>query len=186
LSSPERLTGPTEPIGDGELALRDWREEDAPQVAAACNDPEIQRWIPVPSPYRLEDALEYIQMRAAEREAGRELRFALVRRDDESAVLGSIGIVRPSLRDRRAEIGYWLAPTARGHGYTARAVRMLGDWAAAAYELRRLELIVAVDNAASCAVARAAGYRQEAVLSRYIVSGGEEHDAAVFALLLGT
>ena len=184
MSAPERLTGPAEPISDGELVLRDWREEDAPQVVAACNDPEIQRWIPVPNPYRLEDALEYIHTGESEREAGRQLRFALVRSEEDSMLLGSIGIVRPSLRDRRVEIGYWLAPAARGHGYTARAVRLLGDWATAAFGLRWLELIVAVENAASCAVTRAAGYRQEAVLARYIVAGGAEHDAAVFARLL--
>lgn len=46
--------------GDG-ILLRPWREEDAPVVHAACQDPEILHWIPViPRPYTEDDARAFV------------------------------------------------------------------------------------------------------------------------------
>jgi RimJ/RimL family protein N-acetyltransferase len=171
------------PTGDGEVALREWRLADSDQVAAACSDEQIQLWIPVPSPYTLEDAREYISTRERERLEGRELGLAITPAIDDAKLLGSIAIVRPSLRDRRVELGYWVAPEARGRGVATRAVRLLGDWALRSLPIDRLEIIVAVENVASCAVARAAGYEQEALLRSYLVDRAGVHDAAVFARL---
>ena len=37
-------------------------EDDVPELVAACNDPEIPRWIPfIPSPYTEADALDFIR-----------------------------------------------------------------------------------------------------------------------------
>ena len=39
-------------LSDGTVTLRPWQADDAPAVHAACQDPEIQHWIPViPRPY---------------------------------------------------------------------------------------------------------------------------------------
>jgi RimJ/RimL family protein N-acetyltransferase len=42
------------------LTLRPWRLEDAPAVVAAMRDPDMHRWLPVPYPYRDEDARDYL------------------------------------------------------------------------------------------------------------------------------
>jgi hypothetical protein len=49
------------------FTLRPWEAGDAPAVTAACQDPEIARWLPfVPSPYTETDAREFLeQSRAA-------------------------------------------------------------------------------------------------------------------------
>ena len=170
----------TSPIGDGEIALREWRLSDSEQVAAACAEQQIQLWIPVPSPYTLEDAREYIATRERERLEGRELALAITPVTDDGTILGSIGIVRPSLPDRRVEFGYWVASGARGKGVARRALRLLGQWVLKTLAVDRLEVIVAVENEASCAVARAAGFEQEALLRSYIIDRAGLHDAAVF------
>ena len=51
---------PESPLTDGIVILRLPREADAPAIAAACRDPEIARWIPVPVPYDLEDARAFV------------------------------------------------------------------------------------------------------------------------------
>jgi RimJ/RimL family protein N-acetyltransferase len=43
-----------------ELALRPWRETDAPALLAACQDPEIARWVTIPLPYGPADADAFI------------------------------------------------------------------------------------------------------------------------------
>jgi RimJ/RimL family protein N-acetyltransferase len=46
-------------LRDGEIEVRPWREDDAPAVYEACQDEEIQYWIPViPRPYTMDHALD--------------------------------------------------------------------------------------------------------------------------------
>ena len=47
-----------------ELVLRPWRPDDAPALFAACQDPEIARWVTIPQPYRPADADAFIDGRA--------------------------------------------------------------------------------------------------------------------------
>jgi RimJ/RimL family protein N-acetyltransferase len=46
---------------DGDLRLRRPTEADVPAITTACQDPDIQRWTRVPSPYREEHARSYVQ-----------------------------------------------------------------------------------------------------------------------------
>src|SRR4051812_20772049 len=72
---------PNSPLTDGVVRLRPWSLDDIPALAAACDDPEIARWMhQVPSPYTEGDALEYV---IATQTAWRERRDALF------AVVGS-------------------------------------------------------------------------------------------------
>ena len=44
-------------LRDDDLELRPWTLDDVPAIVEACNDAEIQHWIPViPRPYTEEDA----------------------------------------------------------------------------------------------------------------------------------
>ncbi len=56
---------------DGVVALRRWTAADAPQLAAACADPLIQRWTLVPDRYDEDDARAFVALTAARWEAGR-------------------------------------------------------------------------------------------------------------------
>lgn len=48
-------------LRDDSIVLRPWSEDDAPTVYAACQDLEIQRWIPtIPRPYTHEDARAFV------------------------------------------------------------------------------------------------------------------------------
>ena len=51
-----------------------------------------------------------------------------------------------------------MAREARGRGVATRAVRLVCEWAARELGLTTLELVIHADNAASHAVARAAGF----------------------------
>ena len=54
---PDPINPPNPPLSDGVITLRAFRAEDAPAINAACQDREIQRWIPmIPVPYTEADA----------------------------------------------------------------------------------------------------------------------------------
>jgi RimJ/RimL family protein N-acetyltransferase len=62
-------------------------------------------------------------------------------------------------------------------------VRLLVEWAFAALELDRIELMTTVDNAAACALARSLGFREEGVLRSRNLERGRRVDVVLFALL---
>ncbi len=49
-------------LRDGDIELRPWTLDDVPAIVAACNDAEIQHWIPViPRPYTEADARAFVR-----------------------------------------------------------------------------------------------------------------------------
>ena len=159
--------------------LRPWREADAPAIVAACQDPEIQRWIPViPRPYTLADAHAFI---ADDLGLGPH-QFAI---DEGGRMVGSIGM-RVNEPNRTGHIGYWCAPAARGHGVVTRALRRLCRFGVDELHLARLELITDPDNVASQRVAEKVGFRREGVLRSHLRHpDGRQRDSVMFSLLPG-
>jgi RimJ/RimL family protein N-acetyltransferase len=174
---------PDPPLTDGTVVLRLPRDADAPAIAAACCDPEIARWIPVPTPYRLEDARTFVAFAAEAWSTGREPTFVIA--DSASRTLvGTIAIHRRPDEPGKAAVGYWLAPEARGRGAATRAVRLVVRWAFTVEpNLIRMELLTLVGNEASGRVALRAGFAREGVLRRYLPFRGELVDAVMFAQL---
>jgi RimJ/RimL family protein N-acetyltransferase len=174
---------PDPPLSDGMVVLRLPREADAPAIAAACGDPEIARWIPVPVPYRLEDARVFVASASAAWSSGREPTFVIT--DATTGLLvGMIAIHRRPDEPRKAAVGYCVAPEARGRGLATRAVRLVVRWAFTIEpKLARMELLTLVGNEASGRVARRAGFAREGVLRRYLPFRDEPVDAVMFARL---
>lgn len=151
------LPYPDPPPSDGVVTLRPRRPDDAAAVAAFCNDEEITRWIPLPSPYAESDFFEWDRLSEQERAAGRA--FALLIVDADDRPVGSIGLKHLD-RPGYAEIGYMLGRDARGQGYAARALRLARDHATHALGVERVECLIHHDNEASQRVARAAGFSE--------------------------
>jgi len=177
-------TDPSWQLADRELWLRAWRSADLPQLVAACQDPAIARWTRVPTPYSETDASAFLLAQGAELAAGRELHLAVVRAGEDE-LLGSIGLAALDWGNLTAEIGYWAAAPARGHGITRRAVSLLSAWAFDALGLARLEILVSPDNRSSRRVAEAAGFTREGRLRSYRDLKGKRRDYDIFSLLPG-
>jgi RimJ/RimL family protein N-acetyltransferase len=172
---------PTPRLTDGEITLRPWERRDVPAITAACQDPEIPRWTVVPRHYTERHARDFVSSTAGDLKAGRELALAVV--DTEDRVLGAIGMSNFNWADMKAEIGYWMAPEARRHGYGARATRMLAAWAVTTLGLERLELLANPENEGSQRLAERAGFTREGVLRRYRRRHGVREDLVMYSLL---
>jgi RimJ/RimL family protein N-acetyltransferase len=159
---------------------------DVPFVVAACQDPEVSRYSPViPFPYAQADAVGWLQNQEPTRLAGDALDFAVVRADGGDP-LGAVG-VRINAVLRSAEVGYWLAAKARGHGYITDATRAIARWVFDELGLARLQLTTDPDNLASQHVAERCGFRREGHLRSHMLIGhsGERRDSLVYGLLPG-
>ena len=168
-------------LTDGDVVLRRWRLGDAPAVHAACQDPLIQRFIPVPRPYTEEAARSWVERAREFWGDNPERSFAIV--DAQAGrLLGSV--TRHGPYGHRASFGYWLAPEARGRGAATRALHLVTEWTLRTTDAVRLDLYTMVGNDASARVAERAGYEREAVLHAWDLDGdGRPVDVVYYALI---
>lgn len=132
--------------------LRPLRAEDAPQVLEAfASDPDMVRQGTVRT---LADAEHYV-LRVSDPASGAA--WALC---DGSLLVGLIGITIDE-KNKSGWFWYWMTSRSRGRGWTARAAATVADWALSERGLQRLELGHRVNNPASGAVARSAGFVKE-------------------------
>jgi RimJ/RimL family protein N-acetyltransferase len=166
-------------LRDGDLELRAWTQGDVPALVEACNDADIQHWIPViPRPYTADDARAFVRGEATPGQ--RQFAVAV-----NGRAVGSIGLKVHELF-RNGHIGYWCAPQARGQGLTTRALRLLCRHGFDDLGLERLELITDPENYASQRVAEKAGFRREGVLRSHLRHpDGRRRDSVMFSLLPG-
>jgi RimJ/RimL family protein N-acetyltransferase len=167
------------------LLLRPIQADDAPAIYAACQDPQIQRWTSVPSPYLADHAQQFAVDYAPQAWAsGAAAIFAVTDRAD-GQLLASVGLHFDRGRDEGiAEIGYWAAAHCRGRGVTTEAVTAVCQWGLTSGGVQRLEWYAEVGNIASRRVAEKVGFVVEGTLRQFLVHGdGERVDAWVASLL---
>ena len=165
-------------LRDDAMVLRHWREEDAPVVCAACQDADIQHWMPlIPRPYTLEDARAFV---TRELDLGPH-QYAI---EIDGAVVGSIGM--RINENATGHAGYWCAREARGRGIVPRALALLCRFGFEELGLGRIELITDPDNAGSQRVAEKVGFTREGVLRSHLLHpDGRRRDSVMFSLLPG-
>lgn len=167
------------------LLLRPFGIQDLDAVHSACQDPDIQRWIPVPEPYGQKDAEEFVcEANPGGWRTDTMYNFGVFTK--AGVLAGSMGLVRLSqLRtpERQAELGFWTVKEHRGNGYTVEAGRAVADWAFTALAVERLEWVAEVGNEGSRAVARRMGFVMEGTQRARIVQRGTRRDAWVASLL---
>ncbi|ANH38747.1 Putative ribosomal N-acetyltransferase YdaF [Nocardioides dokdonensis FR1436] len=100
-------------------------------------------------------------------------------------LLGSVSLHKIDLTQGDAEIGYWVAPWARGRGVGAAAAAAAAAYGFARLGLHRVHLFHAVENHASCAVATRAGFLLEGTLRQsFRYPDGHRHDEHLHARLV--
>jgi RimJ/RimL family protein N-acetyltransferase len=97
--------------------------------------------------------------------------------------LGHVMLHTVAWRHRRAEVGYWLVPGARGRGTGRTAVALLVEWAFTQLGLERIEITTTPDNRPARALAESLGFRQEGLLIDRNLERGRRVDVIILARL---
>ena len=162
-----------------DLLLRPWRQDDADAYWAALESPGGRLWHG--SALGSRDELVAALERRRDWTVGDHASWALV---DGAELLGSISIHRIDRVQDDGEIGYWIAPSARGRGLAALAVRAACGWGFTDLGLHRIQLFHAVENGASARVAEKAGFTREGRLRQsHRYGDGVRHDELLWARL---
>lgn len=165
------------------LVLREWRASDAPSPQAGRADALAARFLPEPLPTT--DNFEDWRAGWARRADARTgMNWCIVDRATNE-VLGNIEVA--DLGEGvpgNGEIGYWLWPAARGHGYAGEAVERVVDWAFTEGGLTRLHAGTDIANLPSQRALRRAGFVEWGHDSgAFTVANGAVTDSVFFQLL---
>ena len=162
--------------------LKEWELTDAPALAEAINNPEVQKNLRdgIPYPYTVGDGESYIQS-ALSAPPDSQYVWAI---QWEGRVIGSLGLFRKeNIHRRTAELGYYIAEPYWGRGITARAVEEACRYVFENTDLLRLFAEPFACNAASCRVLEKAGFVFEGLLRANAVKNGAVIDMKLYALL---
>ncbi|GIG93024.1 GNAT family N-acetyltransferase [Plantactinospora endophytica] len=158
---------------------------EAPAVLALAGDPDVRLWNPrcqIPD----EAAAIADCLTGADWSDGTHTTFSIID-DATGAYAGTISLHDINWHGRSAYVGYRVAPWTRGRGVARTCLRTLSEWAFTALRLDRIALTHAVENVASCRVARAAGFTLEKVLPPHKRFGdGLVHDEHLHVLRLAS
>ncbi|WP_133885396.1 GNAT family N-acetyltransferase [Streptomyces sp. BK208] len=162
------------------LVLRTVGPQDTDAVYAACQDPDVQRWTTIPSPYLPEHARGFTEQIAPGGWANDSMyTFGLFLPAGDLA--GMLGVTMIALGV--GEIGFWATKEHRGRGHVTEAAVAVARWAFTERAVDRLEWRAEVGNTASRAVAQRAGFTMEGTLRSAINNRGVRRDSWIGSLL---
>lgn len=173
-------------IAAGAYQLQPWGPHDAQEVFEACQDPDIQRYTTVPSPYALSDAEFFVGPLSTKGwEEGTKASFS-VKEALTGRVMAAVDLHAINPRLRSCEIGYWCSPWARGQGVMTAAVRAISAWGFGSGLVDYIGWRAVVGNEGSRKVAEKAGFRIESVMrAEYLNHDGTRADSWYGSLLNG-
>lgn len=165
------------------LELRSPCLEYTEELFAVLNTNRIrlQPWLPWISRMQEEkDVFRFLKESMAFNQGGQKfISFVFV----QNKLVGSLGLMRIDKRNKKAELGYWLAECALGKGIMQQSCQHFIDYVFAQYELHRLEIRIPSTNKASKSIPIQLGFQAEGVLRESLFLSGQFCDTEIFSLL---
>jgi len=164
------------------IALEPLGAAHAADVELLTTDPDVLRFTRVPDPPPPRFVETWLAAYEDGRNDGTREAFAIV---DEGGgeFLGIAVAPRIDRAARTAELGYVVAPSARGRGVASEALGLMTEWAFDELGMERLELLISVENEASKRVAARCGYVREGVMRSHYVKGELREDTELWSRL---
>ncbi|WP_166972638.1 GNAT family N-acetyltransferase [Brevibacterium atlanticum] len=165
--------------------LRRWRGDDAAALGHVFEQADDALLSNIPDDRSPAGARAWIETITDAEVEGKVCAFAIVDEADRSddRILGNVMASGIEHRHSTAWISYWTAVEGRGQGLTSAGLRSLVDHLHDELGIFRLELGYRVNNPASAAVARNAGFLVEGRERRKLLYDGIRYDTEVCARL---
>lgn len=166
------------PISDGVVTIRLMFDVDADAYAAGADDALVKRFAHLPlEKYTPQVVSDMIQGVITDGLRDRTLAVLTIADASSDSFLGSLVIF--DVKQDEAEIGYWVAPTHRGHGVSERAL-MLGVEIARILGLKKLCARTVRENPASLKSLLKAGFSQVSEAQFYKTPSGKTEMSICF------
>jgi RimJ/RimL family protein N-acetyltransferase len=165
------------------IRLEPFDESHVPAVSELAFDEDVLRFTRVPDPPPPDFGRQWLTLYEEGRRQGTFEGFAIVDADD-GTFLGLAVALHIDRDARTAELGYVVAPHARGAGVATEALHQLTEWAFTELDLLRIELLIATENEGSKRVAERCGYVREGVLRSLHLKQGRRQDTEMWSRLV--
>lgn len=176
---------PVAPLLHAGLLLRPFAATDAEPFSAAVRESvdSMQRWMPwCRHDYGPAQALDWFADCQQTRDAGSAFEFGIFCQHS-GVLLGGAGLNDLRPQHRYGNLGYWVRQTRQRQGVATRCVQALATHAFMQLGLQRVEIVVALGNLASEAVALKSGALREGVARNRLHLHGQPVAAHVFSLV---
>lgn len=164
------------------LLLRKISHDDTESLFKLRSDPSTMRFIPRPVARHHDDVTELIQRILSELNENKSINWAITLKED-NVLIGTIGYVRMSPENHRAEIGYMLSKHHYGKGIMNEALTAVLDYGFTTLKLHSVEGVVSPDNIASSNVLKKCGFIKEAYFKEKEYINGQFEDIEVYSLI---
>lgn len=149
-------------INTGEYYLRQLRADrlmdDRPALIEGFADPRHRRYVLNYRIRTIDEATEYVALRAAQWEGDERCSWA-VAEPTTGDLLGEVGLKDLDLEHGKADAAVWVHPKARGHGVAAKALGAAVRYGFGALGLVEVGYKYEESNTASAAVAQKCGFQ---------------------------
>jgi [ribosomal protein S5]-alanine N-acetyltransferase len=154
-------------ITTNRLLLRLFEKTDAADVANLCNNYNIYKsTMYLPYPYKLEDALTWIERHVDNFEAQKSYEFAIT--DKETGELYGAGALSHNHHYNNGELAYWVGEEFWGNGYATEAAEALILFAFKVKNYHKVFARYFASNPASGKVMEKLGMKKEGLLLDHI------------------
>lgn len=173
-------------LTDGDLLIRPWQPDDAPLLYSAASESvaTVGPWLPwLTAQYTLVDSEQWTAESAEHWRARTEFRFGVFDSGDPRRCVGGVGLNHLNRMHGFANLGYWVRSSATGQGIAVRAARRAACFGLTTGALGRIEILTAVDNAASQRIADRLGASFEGVLRDRLLIRGQWIPARLYSLV---
>ena len=154
--------------------LRKIEPSDLPFLYQWENDATMWADSDTHNPLSRHDLHQYIENTTGDIYRDGQLRLIVERRDERGEVreiLGCIDLFDFDARNRKAAIGMYIAPEARGKGVGKQAVQQLLDYAFDFLHLRMVYAIISVHNIACSHIYEQMGFTPSSPLANWTLEG---------------
>ena len=143
------------------ISLRKIEPTDIPYLYQWENDARMWADSSTHNPLSQADLREYITSSTGDIYRDGQLRLMI---DNKGESIGCIDLFDFDPRNRKAAIGMYIAPHARGKNMGTQAVRLLEEYAFGFLQLRMLYAIIATQNIACSSIYEKEGYQPSSIL----------------------
>lgn len=164
------------------INLRKISKSDAESIYQNAKDKDICRGVPLPMPYTLKSAEEFIKLTQKYWKNKSEAQFGI--EDKETGkIIGMIGLMNLDFKAKKAEVGYWVGKKYWGKGIAKEALKLILKYAFKDLKLNRVYAKVASMNVPSCKLLKKCNFKLEGRLRKDGKFKGKWDDLLIFGIL---
>jgi [ribosomal protein S5]-alanine N-acetyltransferase len=166
------------------LLLREFKEEDFPEVQEYASDPEVVRYMPW-GPNSEQDTRDFIRKAITEKNDFPRMAYdiVLINRTD-NRLMGACGMYIRNTANKEGEIGWVLNRRFWNRGYVSEAARSIVAFGFKELKLHRIFATCDPANTGSYRVMEKIGMRREGYLRDHKLMKGTWRDSLIYSILV--